>query len=35
LAKIKTGNIAEVEFVAYPGEIFRGRVVEVNPYIDI
>jgi RND family efflux transporter MFP subunit len=35
LAKIKTGNIAEVEFVAYPGEVFRGRVVEVNPYIDI
>jgi RND family efflux transporter MFP subunit len=35
LAKIKTGNIAEVEFVAYPGEIFRGRVIEVNPYIDI
>jgi RND family efflux transporter MFP subunit len=35
LAKIKTGNIAEVEFVAYPGEVFRGRVIEVNPYIDI
>ncbi|CUU07813.1 RND family efflux transporter, MFP subunit [Candidatus Thermokryptus mobilis] len=35
LAKIKTGNIAEVELVAYPGEIFRGRVVEVNPYIDV
>ncbi len=35
LAKIKTGNIAEVEFVAYPGEIFKGRVVEMNPYIDI
>ncbi len=35
MAKIKVGNIAEVEFVAYPGEVFRGEVVEVNPYIDI
>ena len=35
LAKIKVGNQALVEFVAYPGEIFKGVVVEVNPYIDI
>jgi len=35
MARIRVGNIAEVEFVAYPGEVFRGKVVEVNPYIDI
>lgn len=35
MAKIKVGNSAEVEFVAYPGEVFKGVVVEVNPYIDI
>jgi len=35
MARINLGNIAEVEFVAYPGEVFKGRVVEINPYIDI
>ncbi|CUS92560.1 RND family efflux transporter, MFP subunit [Candidatus Kryptobacter tengchongensis] len=35
VAKISPGNIAEVEFVAYPGKIFKGKVVEINPYIDI
>lgn len=35
ITKIGTGHRAEVSFVAFPGERFRGEVAEINPYIDL
>ena len=31
---VKKGRKAEVNFAAYPGEIFNGQVVSINPLID-
>ncbi len=31
---IKTGLLVEIEAVAYPGEIFKGEVLAINPVLD-
>ncbi|MBN2354649.1 efflux RND transporter periplasmic adaptor subunit, partial [candidate division KSB1 bacterium] len=35
IGKIRIGHAAEVRFVAYPQKVLRGRVMEINPYIDL
>ena len=35
LSRLAIGHRAEVRFVAYPQEVFYGRVCEINPYIDL
>lgn len=31
---VKTGAPVEIEAVAYPGEVFKGKVVSINPVLD-
>jgi len=31
---VKKGDIVEIEAVAYPGEVFQGKVLSVNPVLD-
>lgn len=31
---VKTGSGVEIEAVAYPGEVFQGKVVSINPVLD-
>ncbi len=35
IGKIRIGHAAEVRFVAYPENVLRGRVTQINPYIDL
>ncbi len=34
VTKIKTGNIAKIEIPSLTGETYKGRVVNISPYID-
>jgi membrane fusion protein, multidrug efflux system len=34
VSRIRIGHFAEVRFVAFPKQIYSGRVVAINPYID-
>jgi len=33
ISEIRPGRMAEVRFVAYPGEVFQGRIETVNPIV--
>lgn len=35
IVNIHTGDPVEAEFIALPGKKFQGKVIEVNPYIDL
>jgi RND family efflux transporter MFP subunit len=35
LARLAIGHQAEVRLVAFPQEVFYGRVCEINPYVDL
>lgn len=35
LPKIRVGNEAKVQFVAFQGKTFEGRVVQINPIVDL
>lgn len=31
---VKIGTLVEVESVAYPGEVFKGKIISINPVLD-
>ncbi len=35
IVNIRTGDPVEAEFIALPGKKFNGKVIEINPYIDL
>lgn len=35
IVNIHTGDPVEAEFIALPNKIFSGKVIEINPYIDL